>query len=721
MKFYELCKYIWQTLYPRIEQIGEEVSANKDLTATNVEATAQSASNAAQSEQNAADSASAALASQNAAAGSEANAANSAESASDNKEIVETLAANVTALAKDGLVDFENVQSGVTMKAKLKRYDALTEQTIEILRDYIIAAADTYVPNLMFFGTFETTEALEASSGASAGQIAYNLETNTEWLFDGAAWNNTLNPNGTTPATITIAGINGIMPKEALNAIGDLTEAMQSLQGLSKRFVFTEATIPQGGWTQSQLTTFYRTASNNASDPIPDGTLLSNGANAEDHDYQYIATSDIWIARAVGIETATNDIAGLVKGSIAEGKNYVEADGTLSLNGYDAVKTTGLNALRSATIANEKTDPLTISNANEARINTEYIYSYQNGWTDTYNFVGATPQTSPNYYGSYALAADMLTPAEGSIAAIAATDTEWAFSLNNLWQDSGEPIGTHANSDPLYFGSYSTTAQLRESEADEAGKIAYNLETETEWAYTALAWADTQEPIGTTAMDAPNYFGAFDAIDDLPKPNDIAYTTNQNGHTHKITRTLELIKSSQTWIAPRDITARITLCGGSGGTGGSGWGPNRGQLGGNGEIKTILAELKRNDNLTIVIGQRGGNGASSSYGGGGGGGGGATTIYKNDLPLAYAVGGGGGGGSNGNDDNETGGNGGASGAAGLSGYNAVGGAAGAGGSLSDFSNVSLLASGMGSYGGHNTGNGGQDGGGRAYGFVEIEY
>ena len=68
--------------------------------------------------------------------------------------------------------------------------------------------------------------------------------------------------------------------------------------------------------------------------PIQPGIRVADYNNA--HFWQY--GNNMWILLTqVNIQTATNDSLGIVKGSGADGKVFIETDGSMSLKGYDAL------------------------------------------------------------------------------------------------------------------------------------------------------------------------------------------------------------------------------------------------------------------------------------------------------------------------------------------------------------------------------------------------
>jgi hypothetical protein len=201
---------------------------------------------------------------------------------------------------------------------------------------YPIGTTATTLPNPAYFGTFANNDALSVAAGAQNGQFAINSETATIWLYTG--WQDTSAPIGTTHQKIVAAGVSGLAPYSALDELGELRRLIDSMQGDSTIYVFHNGLRPEQGWTQAQLTAAYYVASE-ATDgsAILDQTTLINGDDPNDDAYVWYSNEGAWIPKAVTITLATQSKLGVVKGSTANGQSYVEPDGTLSLNGYDAI------------------------------------------------------------------------------------------------------------------------------------------------------------------------------------------------------------------------------------------------------------------------------------------------------------------------------------------------------------------------------------------------
>jgi hypothetical protein len=125
----------------------------------------------------------------------------------------------------------------------------------------------------------------------------------------------------------------GMMPAAAYAQIQANTDAIAGLSGVGKKwFVGNLSEEP----TQEELTDTWRTVSGAASiDEVPHGTqlvdLVHNNAT-----YEYSQNGDWVTLGATTVSIATNDSTGVVKGTASgNGSVFVEADGTMSVNGFD--------------------------------------------------------------------------------------------------------------------------------------------------------------------------------------------------------------------------------------------------------------------------------------------------------------------------------------------------------------------------------------------------
>lgn len=136
------------------------------------------------------------------------------------------------------------------------------------------------------------------------------------------------------PLPVASAEQAGVMNASTFSAVRENSENIDSILGGA----ITLSTIPADP-TQEQLTDAWKTATGK--------TELVNRASIYDETnklvWYYYANASEWKSMpagdaAVSVSIATNDTAGIVKGSTEDGQVAVETDGSMSLNGYDAIK-----------------------------------------------------------------------------------------------------------------------------------------------------------------------------------------------------------------------------------------------------------------------------------------------------------------------------------------------------------------------------------------------
>jgi len=161
----------------------------------------------------------------------------------------------------------------------------------------------------------------------------------------------TFNPSTKVASTIIrempIASptVTGLVPKETMTAVTNLITRVTALEGGAMSYAVTIPDLSEedDATVQSILMDLYRTASGNASDPVPEGVLLADPLTGMT--FKWFTTSDAWImvtTPPIGLATQTR--AGIVQGTpdpaedpldpnAVYGKIYVEDDGTMSLLG----------------------------------------------------------------------------------------------------------------------------------------------------------------------------------------------------------------------------------------------------------------------------------------------------------------------------------------------------------------------------------------------------
>jgi hypothetical protein len=127
----------------------------------------------------------------------------------------------------------------------------------------------------------------------------------------------------------------GLMDAASYNQIVSNTADIAALKGANKRIPTLDA-LPADS-TQQTLTALWNTVTGDK--PLVDGdTLISFNDATLNYAWTYFATDLLWHFRGIDtVSVATNNSAGIVEGSTTPGMVYVEADGTMSLNGYDGL------------------------------------------------------------------------------------------------------------------------------------------------------------------------------------------------------------------------------------------------------------------------------------------------------------------------------------------------------------------------------------------------
>ncbi len=123
----------------------------------------------------------------------------------------------------------------------------------------------------------------------------------------------------------------GLMSKEQVSTLNDLSERMQAVEGKASRYLYDTKTNPSA----TEIDTFVKNLGYTS--PF---TGIAVVIDETYHVWHYYENDNIgW--RDDGSDTvskATNASLGIVKGENAEGKVSIENDGTMSLVGYDTLK-----------------------------------------------------------------------------------------------------------------------------------------------------------------------------------------------------------------------------------------------------------------------------------------------------------------------------------------------------------------------------------------------
>ena len=158
----------------------------------------------------------------------------------------------------------------------------------------------------------------------------------------------TKNPAQGTISTVTLPVASeiqhGVMPKEAYSSLVNLEPRVSALEGgQAKTYAIL---MGEGPFTQDDYQSAWELASGAEEDSTPpDGTKITNITT--NIDIQYFASQNAWVERQVSVPIATAETTGVVKSSSAKGKVAVEADGSMSMNGYDEL-TSNISSTTSA-------------------------------------------------------------------------------------------------------------------------------------------------------------------------------------------------------------------------------------------------------------------------------------------------------------------------------------------------------------------------------------
>lgn len=137
--------------------------------------------------------------------------------------------------------------------------------------------------------------------------------------------------NEATSIKLASTASRGLMSKEQVSTLNDLTDRMQAMEGKASRYLYDAKTNPSA----SEIDTFVKSMGHTV--PF---TGIAVVVDETFHVWHYYENDNIgW--KDDGSDTvskATNSSLGIVKGETSEGKVSVENDGTMSLVGYDTLK-----------------------------------------------------------------------------------------------------------------------------------------------------------------------------------------------------------------------------------------------------------------------------------------------------------------------------------------------------------------------------------------------
>lgn len=189
----------------------------------------------------------------------------------------------------------------------------------------------------------------------------------------------------TVPMPVSNGESAGLMTPEQVEAIEELESRVGGLENQNVRLSYTASGTP----TAAEIRAFVIDAGyTDTTKWASIGVVVS----ATNHIWRYYANTATWTD--IGLDTvqqASSSVKGIVQGSSTGGKVFVEADGTMSLNGYDAL-TSGISNLQSGKM--DKVNPT----------------------GSGYMTVGTRLSGSTGGDGSLAVGEDLTASGEGSVA-----------------------------------------------------------------------------------------------------------------------------------------------------------------------------------------------------------------------------------------------------------------------------------------------------------------
>ena len=179
----------------------------------------------------------------------------------------------------------------------------------------------------------------------------------TSIVLDGAKENILTGATSTRSITLPVASGSqaGVINTSTYNAIQENSQNIDAILGGAVAI----SNLPAEP-TQAELTTAWQTATGL--------TTLINGArifdNTNEKNWTYYTNTTTWYATdasgSTTVSTATNTSLGIVKGdATTDGKAFVEADGSLSINGWDQITNNVADALSDiASLQTQKVDKI---------------------------------------------------------------------------------------------------------------------------------------------------------------------------------------------------------------------------------------------------------------------------------------------------------------------------------------------------------------------------
>ena len=131
----------------------------------------------------------------------------------------------------------------------------------------------------------------------------------------------------------------GVVNTATYRNLQELNSRVTSLESNTTTYIVV---FPNDNPTQAEILNAYRTAYPLAPNPPLDGTTVIDVD--KQLFYRYVKNGTVWIKTSgFNVTQFTNEVAGIIKGSITPGQIQAETDGTGSLVGYDNL-TSGISA-----------------------------------------------------------------------------------------------------------------------------------------------------------------------------------------------------------------------------------------------------------------------------------------------------------------------------------------------------------------------------------------
>ena len=222
---------------------------------------------------------------------------------------------------------------------------SVTRQIIAIA-DYIdtYATALDNVTNLANEATQRSNAAYTlATSANNTANSALDKANSSITELNAGGDASTVNVNGVridgsstgAPLPVASASRAGVMNTATYVNLQELNTKVESLMNTTITYIVT---LPNDTPTQIEITNAYTTAYPTAPNPPLDGTTVID--QTRQLFYRWVKNGQIWIKTSGFMPSQfTNETLGTIKGSTTEGQIQAETDGTGSLVGYDALKT----------------------------------------------------------------------------------------------------------------------------------------------------------------------------------------------------------------------------------------------------------------------------------------------------------------------------------------------------------------------------------------------